>query len=217
LDGDGGQDSDLKPGPRCRVVTIRPRQDWPLDGSRPGSTSDCRAGHKRVGQPASFVVLRSSDQLHLRSFTQPPGARHSLLIRRNPTTGEYAFYRTYTPHPVPFAVLVKVAGRRWTIEESLAAGKELAALDEHQVGTWTSWHRWTALAILTHAFLSVMTATEPPPGDNRLIRLTRNEIRHVLTAVTAPAHSIEHLIRWSKWRRIHQARARTSHYRRRAP
>jgi hypothetical protein len=40
-----------------------------------------------------------------------------------------------------------VAGRRRTIEESFAAGKELAALDEHQVRT-TSWRRWTALAIL---------------------------------------------------------------------
>jgi SRSO17 transposase len=62
---------------------------------------------------------------------------------------------------VPVATLVKVAGRRWTIEESFAAGKELAALDEHQVRTWTSWQRWTALAILAHAFLSVMAATEP--------------------------------------------------------
>jgi hypothetical protein len=45
-----------------------------------------------------------------------------------------------------------------TIEESFAASKELAALDEHQVRTWTSWHRWPALAILAHAFLSIMAA-----------------------------------------------------------
>jgi hypothetical protein len=30
------------------------------------------------------------------------------------------------------SALVKVACRRWTIEESFAASKELAALDEHQ-------------------------------------------------------------------------------------
>jgi hypothetical protein len=40
---------------------------------------------------------------------------HWLLIRRNRTTGEYAFYRAYSPAPVPLAALVKVAGRRWTI------------------------------------------------------------------------------------------------------
>jgi hypothetical protein len=42
------------------------------------------------------------------------------------------------PEPVPIRTLVKIAGRRWTIEESFAASKELAALDEHQVRTWTS-------------------------------------------------------------------------------
>jgi SRSO17 transposase len=151
-----------------------------------------------------------------------PGANgaghHWLLIRRNRSTGEYAFYRAYAPTPVPLSTLVKVAGRRWTIEESFAASKELAALDEHQVRTWTSWQRWTALAILAHAFLSVMAATEPTAAENEqtLIRLTRNEIRRLLAAAIAPVHSVEHVIHWSIWRRQHQARARTSHYARRA-
>jgi SRSO17 transposase len=142
---------------------------------------------------------------------------HWLLIRRNRTTGELAFYRAYSPTKVPINALVKVAGRRWTIEESFAASKELAALDEHQVRTWTSWHRWSALAVLAHAFLSVMAATEPVPDQNTgLIRLTRNEIRRLLTAAIAPVHRIEHVIHWSIWRRKHQAQARTSHYARRA-
>jgi SRSO17 transposase len=42
--------------------------------------------------------------------------RHWLMIRRNRKTGELAFYRCYTPRPVPLATLVRVAGRRWTIE-----------------------------------------------------------------------------------------------------
>ena len=33
---------------------------------------------------------------------------------------------------MPVSALVKVACRRWTIEESFAASKELAALDQHQ-------------------------------------------------------------------------------------
>jgi SRSO17 transposase len=36
--------------------------------------------------------------------------QHWLLIRRNRTTGEYAFYRAHSPTRVPVAVLVKVAG-----------------------------------------------------------------------------------------------------------
>jgi SRSO17 transposase len=140
---------------------------------------------------------------------------HWLLIRRNRNSGEYAFYRAWSPRPVPLSALVKVAGRRWAIEESFAAGKELAALDEHQVRTWTSWQRWTALAILAHAFLSVMAATEPAPGDDSgLIPLTRNEIRRLLATALHPVHDITLVLHWSTWRRTHQARARASHFQR---
>ncbi len=40
---------------------------------------------------------------------------HWLLIRRNRTTGELAFYRCWSPQPVPLRTLVMVAGRRWSI------------------------------------------------------------------------------------------------------
>jgi hypothetical protein len=39
-----------------------------------------------------------------------------LLVRRNPKTRELAFYRCWTPRPVSLATLVRVAGRRWTID-----------------------------------------------------------------------------------------------------
>ncbi len=141
-----------------------------------------------------------------------------LLIRRHPRSGELAFYRAYAPRPVPLAVLAHVAGRRWTIEESFQTGKELAGLDEHQVRRWTSWHRWTVLSMLAHAFLAVTAAREharaaPPKG---LIPLTLNEIRRLLTRLLArPAQDLTHLLRWSLWRRRHQATARDCHYRRR--
>lgn len=143
---------------------------------------------------------------------------HWLLIRRNPRTGELAYYRAYSPRPVTLAVLATVSGRRWTIEESFQTGKELTGLDEHQVRRWTSWHRWTVLAMLAHAFLAVTAARErtraaPTPG---LIALTLNEIRRLLTRLLAhPAQNLTHLLQWSLWRRRHQAVARDCHYRRR--
>jgi SRSO17 transposase len=143
--------------------------------------------------------------------------RHWLLIRRNRRTGELAFYHAYCPTPVPLAALVRVAGSRWRIEESFQSGKELAALDQHQVRRWDSWHRWTILAMLAHAFLSVMTATQPPPDPGSgLIPLTRNEIRRLLTAAVTSIQKASHVLRWSIWRRRHQARSRASHYRRQA-
>ena len=57
------------------------------------------------------------------------------------TTSEIAYYRTYSPIPVPFRILVKVAGQRWQVEECFQTSKGLTGLDQHQVRRWTSWHR----------------------------------------------------------------------------
>jgi SRSO17 transposase len=146
-----------------------------------------------------------------------------LLVRRHRHTGELAFYRCYSPEPVPLRELVRVAGRRWTIEESFQAGKGLTGLDEHQVRRWTSWRRWTLLAMLAHALLAVITANERPAQTDRpdqpdpagLIPLTCNEIRRLFTTlITEPGRAIACPLTWSRWRRRHQHRARTSHYQR---
>ena len=144
---------------------------------------------------------------------------HWLLIRRRISDGEYAFYRAHAPRPVPLAQLVRVAGSRWKVEDGFAGGKELAALDEHQVRSWTSWHRWTILALLAHAFLSVLAAAQPggsDPHDDLLIPLTRNEIRRLFTGLSRQLAAPAMQLHWSRWRRRHQATARACHYRRRA-
>ena len=41
---------------------------------------------------------------------------HWLLVRRQISDGEYAFYRAHAPGPVPLAQLVRVAGSRWKVE-----------------------------------------------------------------------------------------------------
>jgi len=45
--------------------------------------------------------------------------------------------------------------------------------------------------------------------------LTVNEIRRLHAIVARPAHALSHHLRWSCWRRRHQARARLCHYKRR--
>jgi SRSO17 transposase len=146
-----------------------------------------------------------------------PGHRH-LLIRRSRRTGELAFYRCYSPRPVPLPALVKIAGTRWTTEENFQAGKGLTGLDEHQVRRWDSWYRWTTLAMLALAFLSITAATEhdhPPPADQ--IPLTRNEIAALFsTLIIKPVTGTPHRLRWSAWRRRHQHRAKTCHYQQQA-
>jgi len=143
---------------------------------------------------------------------------HHLLIRRNDATGELAYLRCYAPHPVTLHTLVTVAGQRWRIEESFQAAKSLTGLDQHQVRRWTSWHRWTTLAMLAHAFLAVATATErdTQPASTSLITLTVNEFRRLFDGLLlVTQHTVTALLAWSRWRRQHQYRARLSHYRRR--
>ncbi len=147
------------------------------------------------------------------------GGHHSLLIRRNTTTGELAFYRCWPPRPATLAQLVRVAGIRWTVEESFQAAKSQVGLDQHQVRRWQSWHRFTTLALAALAILAICTAQVGPTGDHGqpdMIRLTINEIRRLMNALLIqPIRDLAHRLRWSQWRRRHQARARRAHYARR--
>ncbi|MGW6206285.1 IS701 family transposase [Streptomyces sp. NPDC055089] len=150
----------------------------------------------------------------------PTPGSHQLLIRRSRTTGEHAYYRCHSTKPVPLTVLVKTAGSRWRVEETFQTEKGLAGLDEHQVRRYRSWTRWVTLAMLAHAFLAVVRADEhahsPAPGG--LVPLSCNEIQRLfITVAVQPRHDMAYRLGWSHWRRLHQQRSLTSHYRRQAP
>ena len=143
---------------------------------------------------------------------------HWLLVRRRICDGELAFYRCWSPVPVALPTLVRVAGTRWCIETTFQTSKNATGLDEHQVRRWDSWYRHTTLVMLAHAILTVIAARErsnPQPADQKLIPLTVNEIRRLFGKLVAITHTVTHWLAWSRWRRLHQARARASHYRRR--
>jgi hypothetical protein len=98
----------------------------------------------------------------------------------------------------------------------LQAGKGLCGLDAHQVRRWRSWYRWVTLAMLAYAFLVVAAATQHARHPPQL-GLTCNEVQHLFAAlVPARVTDTSHRLRWSWWRRRHQARARACHYRRQA-
>lgn len=203
---------------------IGPRRAVDLAVRLPASAWQPRSAGAGAKGPRLYdwALIEAPDPALTSLDTERTPVMTGLLIRRSITTGEYAFYRIAAPGPVTVAQLVSVAGTRWKIEESFAATKELAALDEHQVRTWTSWHRWSLLAMLAHAFLSVLAHQEanhhhaPADGDRRtaisLIQLTRNEIRRLLAGLTARLPAAEFQLHWSRWRRHHQAVARACHY-----
>lgn len=137
-----------------------------------------------------------------------------MLVRRHRDTGELAFYRCYCPNVVPFARAGSPCRAPLDVEESFQAAKGLDGLDEHQVRRWSSWRRWTLLAMTTHALLAAIAAQEhtdrrAPAG---MIALTCNEIGRLFTIfVIAPSRTPTRPQSWSDWRRRHQYQARTSH------
>jgi SRSO17 transposase len=154
---------------------------------------------------------------------------HSLLIRRG-SDGTLAFYRCWSPAPVPLATLVHIAGMRWSVEEQFQAAKSQVGLDHYQIRTWTGWHRFVTLAMLALAFLmacAAAAAPAPPASPwhhahhGGPIALTAAEIRRlvnglVITPLQArlatPLPAISDIQHWSNWRRHHQGQARQSHY-----
>jgi len=148
---------------------------------------------------------------------------HWLLFRRNTTTGEVAYYRCWSPTPISLPALTWAAGLRWPVEECFQAAKGQVGLDQHQVRTWTSWHRYTTLVLVAFAFLAVLAARQPRPAPTmtpdpeQLPAFSVPEIRRLLQhAFTKPHMTMRQTIEWTAWRLLHQARARHCHYKRRA-
>lgn len=85
------------------------------------------------------------------------GWQKGLLVRRKiAKPDELAFYLTLSPAAMPLAELVRIAGTRWTIEACFEAAKGEVGLGHYEVRSWTGWHRHVTLAMLAHAYLTVI-------------------------------------------------------------
>lgn len=87
----------------------------------------------------------------------PGRGRCWLLMRRSigdPT--ELAYYLAYGPKGTPAEELIRVAGRRWRVEDCFEQAKGEVGLDEYEVRKWEAWHRHVTLSLLAHAYLAVL-------------------------------------------------------------
>jgi SRSO17 transposase len=85
------------------------------------------------------------------------GWQKGLLIRRSlAEPDKLAFYLTLSPAATRLEELVQVAGMRWAIEACFEAAKGEVGLDQHEVRSWTGWHRHVTLAMLAHVYLTVV-------------------------------------------------------------
>ncbi|MDP9381305.1 MAG: IS701 family transposase [Chloroflexota bacterium] len=100
---------------------------------------------------------------------------HWLLVRRSlddPT--DLAYYVVFAPRATTILeTVVRVAGMRWQIEVGFEAAKGECGLDEYEVRKWDAWHRHITLALLAHAFLTVIRHQEAKKGALREVNCSR--------------------------------------------
>lgn len=79
-----------------------------------------------------------------------------LLIRRNISDGDLAFFTTWCPAGTGIQTLVAVEGHRWAIEDSFETAKNEFGLDHNETRSWHGWHRHVSLAMLAFAMMAVI-------------------------------------------------------------
>ena len=91
-----------------------------------------------------------------------------LLFRRSLSDRqELAYYVVSAPKTTRLEAMIKVAGTRWAMEESFASAKGEVGLDQYEVRSWEGWYRHITLAMLAHAYLTVLRAHAVPPAQKK--------------------------------------------------
>lgn len=114
-------------------------------------------------------------------------------------------------------VRIRAQGQRWAIEDGFGQAKGEVGLDEYEVCGWQAWHRQMTLCLLAQAALAILCllACQAEHAGRRretmtqLITLTVPEVRRLTLAADAARRAF--LLRWSHWRRAHQAVAQRCH------
>jgi SRSO17 transposase len=99
-----------------------------------------------------------------------------LLVRRSIADGELAYFTTWCPAGTGVAVLVRVEGHRWAIEDGFETAKNELGLDHNETRSWHGWHRHVSLVMLAFAMLAAIQHRANAPTPPKIpIRLARRQ------------------------------------------
>jgi SRSO17 transposase len=147
------------------------------------------------------------------------GFERWCLVRRSlsdPTDRQA--YVVFAPEGTALQELVRVAGRRWTIEVAFEVAKGEVGLDHYEVRRWTGWYRHMTLALFAQALLTVVRtglvghlAAAPTAPQAPLAPTTQRGLRQQAgTSLPPPAHSppptMESLAAFRQQRRAQEGR-----------
>jgi SRSO17 transposase len=131
-------------------------------------------GWERLSAGAGSKGLRWYDWRRL-ELSEPPerSSKRWLLIRRSISDpSELTGYIAFAKAGTRLGEMVRVAGTRWSVEESIQTAKGEVGLDHYEVRSWTGWYRHITLAMWASAFLSVIrnetgAETAPKKGQHQ--------------------------------------------------
>jgi SRSO17 transposase len=157
-----------------------------------------------AGEGAKGPRLYEWAYLPYRSETAP-GWQKGLLSRRCAQADasvkigkpdKFTFYLTLSPETMTLPALVRIAGTRWTIEACFEEAKGEVGLDHYEVRSWTGWHRHITLAMLAHAYLTVVRHAaargrghRPTRDGSAALHRARSATPPLASALGAPAQS----------------------------
>lgn len=112
-----------------------------------------------------------------------------LLIRRNISDGEQAYFTTWCPAGTGIETLVAVEGRRWAIEDSFETAKTELGLDHNETRSWHGWHRHVSLVMLAFAMMATIRhhANRPRP-PKQCCGLAGRTASHLVVDPADPPH-----------------------------
>jgi SRSO17 transposase len=129
------------------VAGALPEEAWIRASAGAGSKGD---------RLYDWACLALSDEEPV-SERGPVGTGRWLLMRRGiEDATEYAYYLAYGPAETSLEELVRIAGRRWAVEDGFEAAKGEVGLDEYEVRKWNGWYRHITLCLMAHAYLVVL-------------------------------------------------------------
>jgi SRSO17 transposase len=98
---------------------------------------------------------------------------------------EMAYYVVSGPCDTSLAQMIRVAGTRWAIEESFEIAKGEVGLDQYKIRSWHGWYRHVTLALLAHAYLTVLrvhaAGTEQATQKKRSVHRSPHRSRGIAT------------------------------------
>ncbi len=115
-----------------------------------------------------------------------PVVRRSLQAGTRPA--EMAYFLVFAPMSTTLDELVIAIGSRWTGEQCFEEAKGEVGLDEYEVRSLQGWYRHITLAMLAHAFLTILRAQSQAPLP--LEELTEEKKAGTLFPSHAPSQTL---------------------------